>query len=281
MNATSTIAGIGLPESALAREATEFVNTSPRRCCSTTHGECSFGPPCPRRRSSGRQARSRPSSIATAAHTSQTSDRSEPCRSLQTSLSELALAGRRGSASPLRVRNDQARQRSRPAMMASRASALMLPRQSQSRTLRHARRAPPRSPWTHIRRPMCCRPPNGASVSDRAPRQCPCASVCRPASHDWCLSRRRRHLATRLGNEAWPLRSSRDQAWAAGSLPRKHSAIVTARPASSGNPRRRPQFVQTQLRARLSVLWQQEHSHRSTVGVHASTTPRVVPPDIP
>jgi hypothetical protein len=35
------IAGIPIPDSTIAREATEFVQTSRHRCCSTTRGVCS------------------------------------------------------------------------------------------------------------------------------------------------------------------------------------------------------------------------------------------------
>src|SRR3954451_2443601 len=42
MSAVPTrIAGIAIPDNALAREATEFVSDASTRCCSTIHDECS------------------------------------------------------------------------------------------------------------------------------------------------------------------------------------------------------------------------------------------------
>jgi DNA-binding NarL/FixJ family response regulator len=40
------IAGIAIPDNALAREATEFVSDASTRCCSTIHDECSSGRRC-------------------------------------------------------------------------------------------------------------------------------------------------------------------------------------------------------------------------------------------
>jgi hypothetical protein len=47
MSAVPTrIAGIAIPDNALAREATEFVSDASTRCCSTIHDECSSGRRC-------------------------------------------------------------------------------------------------------------------------------------------------------------------------------------------------------------------------------------------
>jgi DNA-binding NarL/FixJ family response regulator len=47
MSAVPTrIAGIAIPDNALAREATGFVSDASTRCCSTIHDECSFGCRC-------------------------------------------------------------------------------------------------------------------------------------------------------------------------------------------------------------------------------------------